>query len=360
MQFEQNFGSLYGAEIFPRAEQNVLGAKNLLHNTAKTPADYIAGILYTVNDDGTVKKELFPMKTWWGENCAKDFMWEMYKLAYKSPRGRGKKKSRKLRLYAFNHKYDLCFVLPYLKQIEGCIREGKYYSLKGIYYKDWKRNGDNMIWLDFWDAYMLFATSLRNCARETSKGGFLKEDQAKIIKKEMFPYNAYTYKFFEEHTDSEWAKVEEMKEGFMEEDNEGNKFFNEKKYNEFLLTLKHTLPFIPEDKEGFITYQSDLYKQEKNGENYIETFNFKKYAEFYCIQDVNCLKNIMINMEEICMGREVEGVSGNVPFKIHIWNHRTASSIGYDNLLMNTVYQKDDEGNWVPRHDIYFTKDFFE
>lgn len=334
-----------------------------------------------LNADGTVKRELFPMKTWWGENCARDFMEEMYKLAAKSPCSGGKKKSRKLRLYAFNHKYDLCFVMPYIKQLDGCIRDGKYYSMKGIYYKDKNRSGKYMTWFEFWDAYMLFAAPLRKCAQSTSKGGFLKEEQAKTIKKEVFPYNAYTYKFFEKYKDTEWVPVEEMKVGFMEEDNEGKELFNEKKYNEFLLTLKHTLPFIPEYKEeetystrsSWLTYQSDLYKQEeyhyvydsdrmyyqnycRSEEKYTETFNFKKYAEFYCVQDVNCLKNIMINMEEICMAREVEGVTGNVPFKIHIWNHRTASSIGYDNLLMNVLYKKDDEGNWVPRHDIYFTK----
>ena len=286
-----------------------------------------------LNTDGTVKRELFPMTTWWGENCARDFMEEMNKLASKAPYSSGKNKSRRLRLYAFNHKYDLCFVMPYLKQLNGCIREGKCYSVEGIYYKAKNRSGKYMTWFEFWDAYMLFAAPLRKCAQATSKGGFLKEDQAKTIKKEVFPYNAYTYKFFEKYKDTEWAPVEEMKAGFMEEDNEGKELFNEKKYNDFLDTLKE---------------HPSLYKE--------NLFDFKRYAEFYCVQDVNCLKNIMINMEEICMAREVEGVTGNVPFQIHVWNHRTASSIGYDNLLMNVVYKKDDEGNWVPRHDFYFTK----
>ena len=172
-----------------------------------------------LNSDGIVKRELFPMKTWWGENSARDFMEEMYKLALKAPCSGGKKKSRKLRLYAFNHKYDLCFVMPYIKQLDGCIRDGKYYSMKGVYYKDKNRSGKYMTWLEFWDAYMLFAAPLRKCAQATSKGGFLKEEQAKTIKKEVFPYNAYTYKFFEKYKDSEWVPVEEMKAGFMEEDN---------------------------------------------------------------------------------------------------------------------------------------------
>ena len=84
-----------------------------------------------------------------------------------------------------------------------------------------------------------------------------------------------------------------------------------------------------------------------------EMFNYKDYAIFYCEQDVRCLKQIMLNMENICMGRDTEGVTGKVPFKIHIWNHRTASSIGYDNLLMNAVYKENEEGKWVPRHDFY-------
>lgn len=346
-----------------------------------------------LNSDGTVKRELFPMKTWWGENCARDFMEEMNKLASKAPCSGGKKKSRKLRLYAFNHKYDLCFVMPYLKQLDGCLRDGKIYSVTGIYHKSNKRSGKYMTWFEFWDAYMLFAAPLRKCAQATSKGGFLKEEQAKTIKKEVFPYNAYTYKFFEKYKDTEWVPVEEMKAGFMEEDNEGKELFNEKKYNEFIQTLyffsghKDCDAFeengwdyddngnelnIQLTKENpmmkyLYTWHGDIIDNTNvklNPANYTKnvienetmTFNYKKYAEFYCVQDVNCLKNIMINMEEICMAREVDGVQGTVPFKIHIWNHRTASSIGYDNLLMNVVYKKDDEGNWVPRHDFYFTK----
>ena len=86
-----------------------------------------------------------------------------------------------------------------------------------------------------------------------------------------------------------------------------------------------------------------------------EMFNYKAYAIFYCEQDVRCLKQIMLNMEDICMGRDTAGVTGQIPFKIHIWNHRTASSIGYDNLLMNAVYQYNETTEkWIPRHDFYF------
>lgn len=63
MQFEQNFGSLYGAEIFPRVEQNVLGAKNLLPmnlnaiKSINTGGSWngnvytLRGVDWTVNDD---------------------------------------------------------------------------------------------------------------------------------------------------------------------------------------------------------------------------------------------------------------------------------------------------------------------
>lgn len=326
----------------------------------------VSACCYDLTEDGSQGRCVMPMTSWWGEDCAKNFAEKVYNLGKELPYKKNKK--RAIRLYAYNSgKYDLNFIIPYLKQIKLCARKTKIYSADGLYHKEvcyQKRKG--ALTIEVWDAYLLFCMSLARAARAADKGGFLKPEQANTIKKEMFPYNAYTYNFFEEHKMS-WVSPELMKEGFIEEDNEGNSYLNEKKYNEFLLTLKHTLPFIPEYKEEQIfstkssrlIYKSNLYKQEEycgSEEGYIELFNYKEYAIFYCEQDVRCLTQIMFNMEEICMGRELDGVQGTVPFKIHVWNHRTASSIGYDNLLMNTVY-KQDENNpaaWVPRHDFYF------
>lgn len=339
----------------------------------------VSAICFDLKDDGTVDKEVMEMTSWWGENCAKAFMNRVYDLA-KGMKG-NKKGTKKIRLYAYNAgNYDLNFIMPYMKQIKVCQRGEKIYSAEGIFYRDQARRGENTTWIQVWDAYLLFGTSLRNAARATNKGGFLKPEQAQVIKKEMFPYTGYTFKFFEEYKGREWAPVEDMECGFMEQDNDGLKFLNQKKYDEFILTLKHTLPFIPEYSETYCegkhietykfesplyktfyriatyTNQNDEYTEDVKEETTGEFFNFREYAKFYCEQDVRCLYQIMFNMEDMCMGRDLDGVQGTVPFKIHIWNHRTASAIGYDNLQMNVLFMQDEEGNWVPRHDFYAFK----
>ena len=283
-----------------------------------------------LNDNGQCINE-GKMMSWWGPYCAKEFM-DWVKAKFTSS-------LRKIRMYAYNAKYDLTFILPYLCQINACMRQNKFYSLEGRISNDKKAPK-----IEIWDAYLLFATSLRNAAKSTAYGGYLKPNQAETIKKEMFPYNAYTYEYFNNHPEFV-VNVEDMQTGFMEQDNEGKISLNEKKYNEFLETVR-AMPEL----YSYISSQNC-----ETGAQFIqEMFNYKDYAIFYCEQDVRCLKQIMLNMEDICMGRDTEGVQGSVPFKIHIWNHRTASSIGYDNLLMNAVYQQNNEGKWMPRHDFYF------
>ena len=283
-----------------------------------------------LNDNGQCINE-GKMMSWWGSNCAKEFMeWVKAKFNWKL---------RKIRMYAYNAKYDLTFILPYLCQINACMRQNKFYSLEGRINNDKKAPK-----IEIWDAYLLFATSLRNAAKSTAYGGYLKPNQAETIKKEMFPYNAYTYEYFNNHPEFV-VNVEDMQTGFMEQDNEGKTSLNEKKYNEFLETVR-AMPEL----YSYVSSQNC----EMDAQSVQEMFNYKDYAIFYCEQDVRCLKQIMLNMEDICMGRDTEGVQGSVPFKIHIWNHRTASSIGYDNLLMNAVYQQNNEGKWMPRHNFYF------
>ena len=283
-----------------------------------------------LNDNGQCINE-GKMMSWWGSYCAKEFM-EWVKAKFTSS-------LRKIRMYAYNAKYDLTFILPYLCQINACMRQNKFYSLEGRVSNDKKAPK-----IEIWDAYLLFATSLRNAAKSTAYGGYLKPNQAETIKKEMFPYNAYTYEYFNSHPEFV-VNVEDMQTGFMEQDNEGKISLNEKKYNEFLETVR-AMPEL----YSYVSSQNC----ETGAQSIQEMFNYKDYAIFYCEQDVRCLKQIMLNMEDICMGRDTEGVQGSVPFKIHIWNHRTASSIGYDNLLMNAVYQQNNEGKWMPRHDFYF------
>ena len=283
-----------------------------------------------LNDDGRCINE-GKMMSWWGISCAKEFM-DWVKAKFTSS-------LRKIRMYAYNAKYDLTFILPYLCQINACMRQNKFYSLEGRI-----SNASNAPKIEIWDAYLLFACSLREAAKSTKDKGYLKPEQAQTIKKEMFPYNAYTYEYFNNHPELV-VNVEDMQVGFMEQDNEGKTSLNEKKYNEFLETVR-TMPEL----YSYVSSQNC-----ETGAQFVqELFNYKDYAIFYCEQDVRCLKQIMLNMEDICMGRDTDGIEGQVPFKIHIWNHRTASSIGYDNLLMNVVYQQNKEGKWVPRHDFYF------
>lgn len=331
--------------------------------------------LVTLKENGTWltigKKQAF-----WGKDCDKDFMEWVYKqfsIFYES----------KIRMYAFNARYDLTFIIKWLKNVNVCMRANKFYSIEGTYlYENGQNNskkGKKII--EIWDAYLLFATSLRNAAKSSAEGGYLTVEQAKKIKKEMFPYNAYTFKYFEDHP-GPWVNVEDMKVGFMEEDNEGKQYFNQAKYDLFLETLRSSIPENSEwkvfsESSDYPYYescsyeykQSKYYRIVRNYEDHDhtpgyrfctskaepeETFNYKAYAEFYCHQDVKCLMWIMLNMEDLCMGRTLEGVQGTPPFQIHIWNHRTASSIGYDNLQMNVFYKQDEESQkWMPRHEFY-------
>ena len=289
---------------------------------------------YKLKQDGSQGECILPMTSWWGPQCAHQFMEKVYELRKNIPWKRGQ--AKKIRLYAHNgNKYDINFIMPYLVQNKICCRKGKIYSMSGKYYKEYNKEfKKGALCIEVWDSYLITMASLRNAAASSAKGGFLTEEQAKTIKKEAFPYSAYTYEMFAANKDP-WIYPETIKEGFMEEDNEGNKFLNEEKWKEFL----ETLAGLPE-----------LYKEGK--------FHYIEYAKFYCEQDVRCLMQIMFNMEEICMGRVTDGVKGTIPFELHVWNHRTASSIGYDNMLMNTIYKRDEEnpGNWVPRHDFYFLR----
>ena len=286
-----------------------------------------------IDDEGKLVSE-DNIRSWWGLNCAKEFMeWVS---------GLSQRFHSKIRMYAYNVRYDLTFILPYLCRTKACMRQNKFYSLEGCFWGEVNKSKPRKI--EIWDAYLLFATSLRNAAKSTAQGGYLKPEQAETIKKEMFPYNAYTYDYFNSHPEF-IVNVEDMQFGFMEQDNEGKISLNEKKYNEFLETVR----MMPE-LYSYVSSQNC----ETGAQSIQEMFNYKAYAIFYCEQDVRCLKQIMLNMEDICMGRDTEGIKGQVPFKIHIWNHRTASSIGYDNLLMNAVYQQDKDKKWVPRHDFYF------
>lgn len=284
-----------------------------------------------LNDDGQCINE-GPIKSWWGKDCANEFMtWVKSKF---------NAVTRKIRMYAYNARYDITFILPYLRYINVCMRQNKFYSLEGRI----DNSNPKAPKIEIWDAYLLFAQPLRKSARSTYEGGYLKPEQAKEIKKEMFPYNAYTYEYFNNHLEFV-VNVEDMQTGFMEQNNEGKISLNVKKYNEFLETVRK----LPE-LYSYVSSQNC-----ETGAQFIqEMFNYKDYAIFYCEQDVRCLKQIMLNMEDICMGRDTDGIEGQVPFKIHIWNHRTASSIGYDNLLMNAVYKENEAGNWVPRHNFYF------
>lgn len=286
-----------------------------------------------IDDEGKLVAE-DNIRSWWGFNCAKEFMeWV---------NGLSQRFHSKIRMYAYNVRYDLTFILPYLCRTKACMRQNKFYSLEGCFWCEISKSKPRKI--EIWDAYLLFAQPLRRAARSTAQGGYLKSEQAKTIKKEMFPYNAYTYEYFNSHPEFV-VNVEDMQIGFMEQNNEGELSLNEKKYNEFLETVR-AMPEL----YSYVSSQNC-----ETGAQFVqEMFNYKDYAVFYCEQDVRCLKQIMLNMEDICMGRDTEGIKGNVPFKIHIWNHRTASSIGYDNLLMNAVYRQNNEGKWVPRHDFYF------
>lgn len=291
----------------------------------------------------------------WGPDCAKEFLEHLMERF-----GSSKKRGPSVRVYFYNLKYDFTFLFPLLNDVNKIQKGNKIYSIKAVY-----KSFGKTLYVDFWDALPIFQTTLKNAVKNQ-----LSEDERRSlnVQKEVFPYNMYTYDFFEEHSypNKKWVDVEEAKP-----------FFDEDQYEEFILNLKKTLPFVPsfsdfttEEEWGYnLKYQSSMFEEGErdyhyrslNGKNnrsehiYWEKFDYIEYAIFYCMQDVRCLAAIMQKFSSLLKGKGVEGIYGVPPFSMDLTAYRTASSIGYDYFLQTVMFKKEDE-EWVPRHDWYLPK----
>lgn len=251
-----------------------------------------------------------------GSNCAQKMLEYLVNL-YPLPEGakiyRDNTKA-KARVYFHNLHYDFTFIMPYLKNVNMVVKGNNLYSATGYYRSN---DGTKITKLEFWDSLPIFRCSLKEAVKS-----YLSPEQQKTIKKEAFPYNLYTYTFFDTHPDG-WCTIQEFSNGFSSDDVRQD-FLNN-------------------------TYPTEIVN---NGH-----VNFWKYAEFYCMQDVRCLTEIMICFASLLSGNNVLGIKGNIPFKLSLWEFRTASSIGYEYFLRNVLYKYDmTDKKWKPRIDFYMPK----
>ena len=292
---------------------------------------------------------------YWGKDCAEAFL---HGILQKYGSSDNKKKRPSVRVYFHNLKYDFTFLFPYLSDINEITKGGRLYSAKCCYKSHGKK-----VYIDFWDSYPVFQMSLKNAVFEYLSE---KERSEMNIQKEVFPYGLYTYSFFEKHEKlpKGWKPLEDpyLHMALVEE---AKPYFTPEQYEEFLLNLKKSLPFVPHYDDWdqcygcyIFGYRSKLYDQidfhDPHSLEYIKTkqeFDYKEYAIFYCKQDVRCLAAIIKKFSNLLLGTGVEGVYGVPPFSMNLMAYRTASSIGFDYFLKTVMFQQNEDKEWVPRHD---------
>lgn len=296
----------------------------------------------------------------WQIDCPKTFLDIICKNIYTN-RGQRKRNPEPIaRIYFFNLKYDITFILPYLKEINKIEKDGRIYSCTGFY----NFNGSK-VFFDFWDAYPLFQSSLARAGND-----YLTEEEKKSIKKEAFPYKTYTYKFFEDHLDNfdsngiSYANIEEFErdpnfQAFYErikEDLKQNGKVIYEKDNE----IEIESPFAKKWKRKTISERIDLNENEETitkstiKQTRIDV-KWMEYAEFYCCQDVRILAGVMNNMKKLMKAEGCEGIHGVPPFSQDLLKYRTASSLSYDYFLRTVVFNKTADG-WESKHNIVFPK----
>ena len=222
-------------------------------------------------------------------------------------------------IYFHNLRYDYTFLRGYLHDIKQTKKGNTLYQVKGIYGRGLKK-----ICFAFKDTLPLLQMSLRNAGRS-----FLSERQQRKVKKEAFPYDLYTYSFFETHP-SGWCTLEEFRAGFGKD--------------ELLADFDANLPNLP----------SNIYDPET------QHIFYKEYAFFYCDQDVRVLYHVMNSFSRLLTASgEIEGVVGMPPFSNNQnpFYHLTISSLAYDYFQKNAILEWRQTGRtkngpkmeWIPR-----------
>lgn len=282
---------------------------------------------------------------YWGKDCAKQFLDYVIDQLNKDrikeqrdldPNDRSFNlywKRPMCTIYFHNLKYDFTFLIKYLQKVKIVTKGNKLYSATGKYGK-----GKGKMCLEFRDTLPLLQMSLRNAGR-----AFLSEKKQKKIKKEAFPYELYTYSFFDTHP-SGWCTLEEFRSGFNN--------------NQLLAEFDENLSFLPKE----------VYDPETQHIFYME------YAYFYCDQDVRVLAQVMKSYDKLMSSDGIEGVNGVPPFGTNYspFKYLTISSLAYDYNIKSCILEwkqaVDEEGNlktnkkgdpimaWVPRHDFYQVK----
>lgn len=232
----------------------------------------------------------------WGKECARQFLLHLLREYGVS---RGSKAIKTVRIYFYNLHYDFTFIQPYVQNISRIMKGRNLYSVTADY------SENNMIVkLDFWDALPIFRSTLKKAAEN-----YLTSEQKATIKKEVLPYELYTYDFFEQNPDYCPKAI-------------------------FLYALDDKINKVDDSLIEKYSVGDDL-------------FDYKGYVTFYCQQDVRCLKHIMLNFDSLLTGGNVEGINGVLPFCMPIWKYRTASTIGYEYFKATTMFTPDKK----PLHD---------
>lgn len=276
----------------------------------------------------------------WGENCGEQFL-EMLrsscdKTYKKETRARLPNEEQTFKfpwktpactIYFHNLRYDFTFLLRYLKDIKLTKKGNTLYSVQGVYGK-----GLSKICFVFKDTLPLLQMSLRNAGK-----AFLSEKQQKKVKKEAFPYELYTYSFFDSHP-SGWCTLEEFRAGFNND--------------ELLADFDANLPSL----------SSKIYDPQQ------QHIFYKEYAFFYCDQDVRVLYHVMNKFHRLLTAEgDIEGINGNPPFGDgqSPFYHLTISSLAYDYFQKKAILEWKQVGTlrgnrpkmgWAPKFPIMKTR----
>ena len=292
----------------------------------------------------------------WGTDCALKFLETLVKNVHCTNIKQKGRRTISARIYFFNLKYDITFILPYLREVDKIEKEGRIYSVTGIFMYHGSR-----YCFDFWDAYPIFQSTLAAAGRN-----YLTEEEKKTIKKEAFPYRTYTYQFMGEHFDREKAVANLLDfekdpnyEAFKEtvekdlEDTGKKTMETDQRYTiESDLAIKHVEETVFEDD----VVDGDTNTHTKTTVTTEEILvKWMDYAEFYCCQDVKILAGIMNNMKNLMKAEGCEGIHGVPPFSQNVFKYRTASSLSYDYFLKTVIFDKTEDG-WISKHHVVFPK----
>ena len=341
-------GDIFNSDLVPFEGKNKQIPRRIIYADFECSVDELYHIPYCISFTEINSND--KIHHFWGRDCGKKFLDyvvnTLNELRHKEEENKSVNtfthywKKPMCVIYFHNLKYDFTFLLQYLQRVELTSKDNKLYAAKGRY-----GNGFNKMSLEFRDTYPLLQMTLKKAGES-----FLSEKKKLQIRKEVFPYELYTYTFFNKYPDG-WAPLDQVQS-----------YFNEDQYKEFILNLKKTLPFIPiiDDERRIIMYKSDMYLEEYlDDDECIMFFNYKEYCYFYCDQDVRVLAQVMKSYNKLMTSGEISGINGVPPFGQNYspYKYLTISSLAYDyNLKSCVVEWKINENKWVPRYEYYQTK----